>query len=1445
MSRYRILIVVAASLSATLWVYACGDGTTEPPPPDPPRPTTVTVTPDSVVFTAIGQTEQLAAEVRDQIGRPMVDVAVSWSSSDTTVAAVDSAGLVTAAGIGVTTVTATVGEVSGTALATVEQLAGSVIVSPAATAMAPGDTLRLVAEAFDENGHAVVSVEFAWASSDVSVATVDGSGLVQGVAKGTATITATAEGARGTAEIRIENPDRAALVALYEATGGASHWRNNRNWLTDAPLRQWYGVGTNASGRVMWLSLSGNQLTGPIPPELGNLSSLESLRLDNNRLIGEIPQELGNLSGLESLVLIHNALYGEIPPKLGTLANLEDLAVRDNDLTGPIPPELGNLSSLKRLGLDRNRLTGEIPPELGNLANLEFLHLAFNNLYGEIPSVLGGLSQLLALHVVSNDLAGPIPPELGNLATLRSLDVSDNDLTGRIPPELGNLATLRSLDIGRNELTGPIPPELGNLATLEYLSFSYNDLAGPIPLSFLRLDGLERFFARDNNVCFPGLSAFSTWLKGRKAHSVSGLSSCNAADIAGLKALHDATGGSSWARSDGWLTDQDLEEWYGVTADSLGRVTALELAGNGMSGHLPANLADLAEMTVLRLGGNALSGRLPLSLARLSLVELDYADTGLCAPADASFQSWLNGIASQRGSGAQCASISEREILAALYDATTGPNWTTNDKWLTDSPLGSWYGVSTDGAGRVVSLNLGANNLQGSVPPELADLANLVVLELFGNNLSGPVPPELGKLANLQALRLEENGLTGKIPPELGNLVKVDHLSLSGNRLTGPIPPELGNLGKIELLSLGGNRLTGSIPPELGNLGKIELLSLGGNRLTGSIPPELGKLRSVRYLALDGNALSGPIPPRLGALSTLERLALGNNDLTGSVPSDFGGMSELRELSVTNNEGLSGPLPAGLRDLTRLEVLLAGGTELCAPSDHGFQAWLNNIHKRRIKPCAEREAPRAYLIQSVQSRDIPVPLIAGERALLRVFVTAAHYTTAGIPSVHARFYRNGRETHVVDIPGKSDPIPTAVVENHLSQSANAEIPGEVILPGLEVVIEIDPDGTLDPGLRVAERIPQTGRLAIEVRTMPLFDLTLIPFVWTELPNRSIVDLVREMAADAEHHELLGDTRTLLPVGSLEVTAHEPVLSSSNNAHTLLGQTAAIRTMEAGTGHYMGMMPQPIAGPRGVAYIAGRLSFATPDGFTVAHELGHNMNLDHAPCGEAPGPDPSFPSSDGSIGTWGFDFGDGGRLFPPSSPDVMSYCRSRHWISDYHFTNALRYRLFDEGEPTDADAASTRSLLVWGGVVADTIPYLEPAFVVEAPAALPDSAGEYRVVGRTADGDNLFSISFTMPESADGDGNSSFAFVLPVQPGWESDLASITLSGRGGSATLDETTDRPMAIVRDPRSGKILAFLRDPLAAAPAGVRDVAGRSGAPGLRILLSRGLPDVAAWRR
>ena len=197
--------------------------------------------------------------------------------------------------------------------------------------------------------------------------------------------------------------------------------------------------------------------------------------------------------------------------------------------------------------------------------------------------------------------------------------------------------------------------------------------------------------------------------------------------------------------------------------------------------------------------------------------------------------------------------------------------------------------------------------------------------------------------------------------------------------------------------------------------------------------------------------------------------------------------------------------------------------------------------------------------------------------------------------------------------------------------------------------------------------------------------------------------------------------------------------------------------------------------------------------------------------------------------------------PASTADLMSYCGPPNWISDYHFNKALNHRLAEAGVELAAAAPPTRTLLLWGGRDKDGVPYLDPAFVVEAVPALPPSGVEYTIVGADADDAALFSYPFDMPEIGDAEGEASgFVFALPIQPEWGGSLASITLSGPGGSATLDETTDRPMAILRDPVTRQVRGFLSD----LPAGTSAQAAAKRAtvaePGLEVLFSRGIPDL-----
>ena len=150
--------------------------------------------------------------------------------------------------------------------------------------------------------------------------------------------------------------------------------------------------------------LSGNQLSGAIPAELGNLTHLTALVLSGNQLSGAIPAELGDLAHLTALVLSGNQLSGAIPAELGNLTHLTTLWLNDNQLSGAIPAELGDLANLEWLVLSGNQLSGAIPAELGDLANLTRLFLADNPLSGCIPAGLRGVADDNADNDPDNDL---------------------------------------------------------------------------------------------------------------------------------------------------------------------------------------------------------------------------------------------------------------------------------------------------------------------------------------------------------------------------------------------------------------------------------------------------------------------------------------------------------------------------------------------------------------------------------------------------------------------------------------------------------------------------------------------------------------------------------------------------------------------------------------------------------------------------------------------------------------------------------------------------------------------------------------------------------------------------------------------------------------------------------------------------------------------------------
>ena len=548
--------------------------------------------------------------------------------------------------------------------------------------------------------------------------------------------------------------DRAVLVELYDATNGRN-WLTSENWNTDAPLDDWYGVSTDANGRVTELVLGGNELSGTIPAGLGTLANLRVLNLAFNDLRGAIPTAaLGNLRNLETLDLGH--MYGFSGGVLADLTNLTKLKMLNlygNGLSGPIPREFGDFTNLETLELSYNSLIDSIPSSLGDLANLSRLGLVGNRLTGSIPTALCRFADTInpqqgdvnlpgcgtdpaeqdraVLVEFYNATDGPNWTNNANWNTsapleewhgvttnengrVRLLWLKNNQLSGSIPSSLGGLTDLGGLELEENQLSGSIPSELGNLTSLGILYLWGNQLSGSIPSEL----------------------------------------------------------------------------------GNLRRLDALSLEENQLSGSIPDELGDLTNLTWLSLRGNRLTGKIPEALCRF--VDKINPQQGGNLP----------------GCGTDPAE-QDRAVLVEFYNATDGPNWTNNTDWNSSESLDHWYGVSTDHNGRVTALSLHGNQLSGSMPPSLGNLTNLRELYLYYNQLSGEIPPSLGNLTNLTVLDLDTNQLSGEIPLLLGNLTNLTELYLNSSELTGEIPLSFENLTNLDALWLYGNRLRGSIPAAL------------------------------------------------------------------------------------------------------------------------------------------------------------------------------------------------------------------------------------------------------------------------------------------------------------------------------------------------------------------------------------------------------------------------------------------------------------------------------------------------------------------------------------------------------------------------------------------------------------------------------------------------------
>ncbi|KAL8096546.1 putative LRR receptor-like serine/threonine-protein kinase At1g56140 isoform X1 [Apium graveolens] len=262
---------------------------------------------------------------------------------------------------------------------------------------------------------------------------------------------------------------------------------------------------TSTPCHITQLKVYALDVTGVIPDELWNLTSLVNLNLAQNYLTGPLSASIGNLVSMQYLSLGINSLSGELPKELGKLTDLRSLSFSSNNFSGPLPSELGSLTKLTQIYFDSSGLSGPIPSTFAGLQELATVWASDNALTGKIPDFIGNWSKLSVLRLQGNSFEGPIPMTLSSLTSLTELRISDvsngsstlefikemksltilvlrnNNMSGSIPSEIGEHQKLNQLDLSFNKFSGRIPNSLFNLSSLSFLFLGNNTLSGTLP----------------------------------------------------------------------------------------------------------------------------------------------------------------------------------------------------------------------------------------------------------------------------------------------------------------------------------------------------------------------------------------------------------------------------------------------------------------------------------------------------------------------------------------------------------------------------------------------------------------------------------------------------------------------------------------------------------------------------------------------------------------------------------------------------------------------------------------------------------------------------------------------------------------------------------------------------------------------------------------------------
>ncbi len=435
----------------------------------------------------------------------------------------------------------------------------------------------------------------------------------------------------------------------------------------------------------------------------------------------------------------------------------------------------------------------------------------------------------------------------------------------------------------------------------------------------------------------------------------------------------------------------------------------------------------------------------------------------------------------------------------------------------------------------------------------------------------------------------------------------------------------------------------------------------------------------------------------------------------------------------------------------------------------------------------------AHFTQAIQRLDGSVPLVAGRDALLRVFMTATD-VNSWRPPVRVSLFQESTLLETFDVPAASSGVVMELNEGNLQRSWNVRVNGNRIVPGLRILVEADPERTLEGDADLSDNVwPRSGTPhAVPVVAVGTWHAVLVPVVSTASGLTGDV-------SDANKGQFTNLVQRLLPIHDMNVVVRQPYTTSvpalqSGDANgawlSLLSEMNALQAVERTLGrpeYFYGVVKVSYtSGIAGYGYVPGRAALGwdyLPSGDGVAaHEWGHNFGRRHAPCGNVAGADPGFPTPGGFIGNWGWNPATN-LLVSPSATDLMGYCGNQ-WISAHNWTGALNRRASVPGAITvgaaERAASHRDALLVWGTVDGNGRVALEPSFFVTGGAAGEEPPTDadvlLRVEALDASGRVLASRIAPAPRADhDAEGSRAFAVMLPLSAAQHEQLASVRAS----------------------------------------------------------------------